>query len=49
MELVENYGSDWKLYAIGMSRLRISFQITRYQSVGRRTLGKPFRLWNEKV
>jgi len=49
MGFVYNWKCSWKNHVIQMLYSRIQFQILRYQSKGRRSLGSPFRRWHQTV
>lgn len=48
-EYLQKYRQNWRSHVIRMPRSRIPRQILNYHPVGKRSLGRPFKRWQETV
>ena len=47
IDFLQNYRQNWKSYVNRMPRSRLSYQILKNCPVGKRSLGRPFKRWND--
>jgi hypothetical protein len=49
MEFIDNYRYNWKTHVLRVPHSSIPFILVSYQPKGRRSLGIPFKRWQETV